>query len=487
MVGWGWARRRLVMKRLCYQLLLVTLMGAAGVVAVPGVSSSAAPFNILPPNCETSYDGITYCIEDDGDIHIVIIDLDSPSIRFEMVMADDVTSVDTNHRERIEDMVQRSSYRDQKVVVAINADYFGRSHGPEGLTVKNGRRLDGGDQNQNPNALWRSSLAISRLNQVFLGRKSAEELDNARVFRERFYNAIGGGPLILNYGVVIPNAVACLLEQFPVGACRRRIQTAAGLSEDGRRLYLAAGKGRDIEGFARLLRDYGAFTAMKLDGGGSSQLWYDEEMRHDTDRQVGNALLVFYSPVPGHDAHLDSPAQFPVVEPGEQVEIDFKIENTGFLDWEPGIGYRFKSVQGWPVLGAAFQRLPRPVPAGESLLSSITVHAPYRPGVYEAEWQLVHRAEPIGPRLWFAVVVLPVEGARGGLRRQVETLLARQRRLPRFEQEWPVLRQEIERAIWREVEAELRAAHGGANGPIIVPATAVNRAWWMPLLQRLPW
>ena len=444
--------------------------------------------NVSPPNCETIYEGIRYCVEDDGAIHIVIIDLEDPHIRFEMVMADDATRVDTTHRERIEDMVNRSPYQEQDVIVAINADYFGRSHGPEGLTVKNGRRLDDGEgQRQNPNALWRSSLAISRRNQVSLGRKSAEELDNPRAFRERFYNAIGGGPLILNHGVIIPNVVACMLEQFPVGACRRRVQTAAGLSEDGRWLYLVAGEGRDIQGFARLLRDYDAFTAIKLDGGGSSQLWYDGEMRHDTERPVGNALLVMRNTNPRHDVRIDGLNNLVVAEAGERVEIDFRIQNTGFLDWEPDLGYRFRNVQGWPVLGPAYHRLSELVPAGGSLSLSWSIAVPFDPGIYEAEWQFVQRVEPIGSRFWFGVVVLPSGSAETGVRDSIKTQLAKIRNGPGFEREWPDLRQELEHEIWREVKSELRAALSDEEGRARASIEATIRARWLPLLGYLAW
>jgi uncharacterized protein YigE (DUF2233 family) len=470
-----------MMWRCC--LLLFVVVSAGEPIQVLSVAGA----DISRRDCESAYDGITYCVEDGGDIHVVVIDLNHPNIRFEMVMADDVTSVDTTHRERIEEMVARAAYQDQEIVIAVNADYFGQDHGPEGLTVKNGRRLDDdGGQRQNPYALWRSSLAISRLNRVSLGRKSAEELADPRAYRERFYNAVGGGPLILNHGVIIPNTVACLLERFPIGACRRTIQTAAGVSEDGRWLYLAVGEGRDIEGFARLLRDYGAFTAIKLDGGGSSQLWYDGRMRHDSERSVGNALLVLYNSVPRHDARFRSPVNFPVVEPGERVAIDFEIHNTGFLDWEPDLGYRFKNVQGWPVLGPAYQRLPKPIPAGRVLLSSLTINAPQRPGVYKAEWQLVRRAELIGPRQWFGVVVVPADGNGTALRAQIESRLAAWRSGPGFEREWPAVRQELERMIWREVENELRAAlygeesHGTQMG-------ATMGLWWMPLPRPLPW
>lgn len=462
-----------------YRLLIVTLVGTPAPTIL---------FDVSDPNCESAYEGIHYCIEDDGDLHVIVIDLENPHIRFEMVMADDVTSVDTTRRERIEDIVSRPPYEDQDVAVAINADYFGRQHGPEGLAVKNGRRLDAdGGMSQNSNAVWRSSLAISRLNRVSLGRKNAEELEDPRAYRERFYNAVGGGPLILNYGVVIPNTVACLLERFPVGACRRTIQTAVGLSEDARWLYLAVGEGRDIQGFARLLRDYGAFTAIKLDGGGSSQLWYDGEMRHDTDRPVGNVLLVVHSPEPRHDARFEGLSDLLVMEPGDKVEIRFEVENTGFLEWEPDLGYRFKNVRGWPVLGPAFQRLPQRVPAGSALDSSWTIVAPHTPGVYEAKWQLVRRAEPIGSQLWFAVIVVPSGSDETGLTERIETQLARARARQGFEQAWPDLRQEIEQEIWRAVKADLRSALSDEDGRLRASEEATVRAQWLPLLRFLAW
>ena len=475
---------------LCYRILLLALVGTHGVslparIVLASVSTIATS---IEENCESSYEGITYCTEDGGDIHVVIIDLDNPKIRFDMIMADDVSSVSTTRRERIEDMVSRPPYEDQGIVVAINADYFGHRHGPEGFTVKNGRRLDaGGAEQQNPNALWRSSLAISRFNRVFLGRKSAEELDDPRAYRERYYTAIGGGPLILNYGVVIPNTVACLLERFPVGACRRRIQTAAGLSQDGRWLYLAVGEGRDIQGFARLLRDYGAFTAIKLDGGGSSQLWYNGEMRHDTDRPVGNALFVFYGPTPRHGARFRNLSGVPVVEPGERVEIAYRIENQGYLDWEPDLGYRLKNVQGWPVLGPAYERLASVVQGGDALESTLEFVAPYLPGVYEAEWQFVRRSEPIGSRMHFGIVVVPPGSGATGFTRHIKSRLDSALSRTEFEQAWPALRQTLDREIWSEVAAELRTILVDADGRPKAAVEAHIRQHWMPPLRHLAW
>jgi hypothetical protein len=478
-----------------YHLWLLFLIFLAGTVGDPVLlpqsrsrDVSALDQRAAQQNCESSHPGITYCVEDRGDIHVVIIDLESPDLRFEMVMAEDVTSVDTTRRERIEEMVNRPPYVDQSVLVAINADYFGWSHGPEGLTIKNGQRLDGeGGRQYNPYAVWRSSLAVSRLNQVSLGRKSEAELSAPRAYRQRFYNAAGGGPLILNAGVVIPNRVACTLERFPVGACRRLIQTAAGLSEDGRYLFLAVGEGRDIEGFARLLRDYGAHTAIKMDGGGSSQLWYDGAMRYDSDRAVGNALFVFRSPRARHDARVLDASRLTVAEPGEVFEVTFEIENTGFLDWEPDLGYRFKNVQGWPVIEPAYQRLPQPVPAGTTAQVRLNFVAPQHPGIYEAEWQLAYQTDAMGSRLWFAVVVVPAGSGATGFRQRVASQLVRWHAQAGFEQRWPDLRSELGWEICRQTEAELRKAiRATENDPRLSVASAVP-TWWEPLCGPFGW
>ena len=55
---------------------------------------------------------------------------------------------------------------------------------------------------------------------------------------------------------------------------------------------------------AQLLKEYGANIAMKLDAGGSSQLWYRGRALLDSDRGVANALLVFVENRPRHAAEL---------------------------------------------------------------------------------------------------------------------------------------------------------------------------------------
>jgi hypothetical protein len=94
------------------------------------------------PNCRSDVKGVTYCVEDGGDTHLLMIDLADPYLRLQTVMANDVLEIrpPEAERESVIDMAQR--YRAEGVIAAINGDYFGRIRGPEGPTVVQGRRID---------------------------------------------------------------------------------------------------------------------------------------------------------------------------------------------------------------------------------------------------------------------------------------------------------------------------------------------------------
>ncbi len=443
----------------------------------PPLSPSPQPSD----DCQSRYEGIVHCQEDDGDVHVIVVDLQDPHVFIEMVMADDVTRPNTivRHREKVDDMAQRA--RERGAVIAINGDYFGHVRGPEGLSVRNGVRLDRTRLwDLNPAAVERSSLAISRFNQISIGRKSAQELSDPDVYRNRFYNAVGGAPLILNNGVPIPGTIACRMENIPPGTCRRTIQTVVGVNQSGDELIIAVGHGRDVDGMSDLLVDYGAYTGLKLDAGGSSQLWYDGRMLHDTDRPVANGLLVFYSPTVRHDAVLVSRPRFPVLAPGERAQVYLELENTGFLAWDPNLGYRFRNVRGWPLIGPAVQPLPSPAPIkpGEAALLPLTVVAPTRPGVYDLTWQLLYHWQPIGPPLDLSLVVAPPGPDGVALQAQIARRIEENWESDRFQRDWPGLRQEIEVLIQDQLEQHLRNSLCHPQGPWQhPPADIIWRDW----------
>lgn len=88
-------------------------------------------------------------------------------------------------------------------VAAINADYFGGNRGPEGLAVKNGRRLDDPrPADVEDNHLNRSSLRLSKSPLEGAGLTLEADVfrmasDGQVLDADRFYNAVGGGPQIV--------------------------------------------------------------------------------------------------------------------------------------------------------------------------------------------------------------------------------------------------------------------------------------------------
>ena len=133
----------------------------------------------------------------------------------------------------------------------------------------------------------RSGEGVSRLAYVWAGVQSA----------------VGGGPRLLVDGQV---AVDWAAEGFDAGfAGSLNPRTAAGISRDGRHLFLvtvdgrqAFSKGVTLPGMAAILKRYGAWNAINLDGGGSTTLAADgltvsSPGGDGSERPVADMLLVY--------------------------------------------------------------------------------------------------------------------------------------------------------------------------------------------------
>ncbi len=143
----------------------------------------------------------------------------------------------------------------------------------------------------------RSGAGLSRLAYVWAG----------------VISAVGGGPRLLVDGQI---AVDWAAEGFDAGfAGSLNPRTAVGTSRDGRHLFLvtvdgrqAISKGVSLPGMAQILKRYGAWNAINLDGGGSTTLAADgltvsSPGGDGTERPVADMLLVysdrpFQSPAP---------------------------------------------------------------------------------------------------------------------------------------------------------------------------------------------
>ncbi len=405
-----------------------------------------------PAACQADRDDITYCVADGGQTHLLIVDLNNPYVRVQTVMANDVLDVWplAEQRERVVDMVQR--YRAQNVIAAINGDYFGAARGPEGPTAVQGQRLDAWSTiTSNPSHYQRTTLAINRSGAALIGHLDPIASLAPVVYRDVLFNAVSGGPIILLNGQPLPEALACFLDRIPVNTCRRDRQSVVGIDKTGRTLFLAVSTTRSTFDLAELLCDHGAFTAMKLDAGGSSQLWYRGRTLLDSPRGVANALLIFREDRPRQAAELMTRPPVLLLETGAQDIVTISLRNTGYLPWTVDRYYGLQQTAGLP-LSENLARLLVDVAPDAIGAVPVAVQAPAQSGVFSSVWRLALPGETFGPAVPLHVVAIPP--AADELRQPIQALLDRMAGLSdkRFEQVWPATALTIRKMIaaWKQ-------------------------------------
>ena len=237
---------------------------------------------------------------------ILKIDVMQPFYDFEMVMAKDSTDGHQYAREMVREMVIRDPYRSRDPIIAFNANYFG-AVGPIGLIVKDGVRIRNAGMGAVTEHIW-SSFSLADDHAMRVGRQVdciSHDQDGCADWipdPQQYHQSIGGGPLFIENGAAIQryagDTLPCDNEEHDTNFCtNRRPWTAIGVSEDGKTLIVAASSvSKSMWEMTSILLAEGTWHAMKLDGGGSSQLWYRGELLVNSSRPVANAFLVFASP-----------------------------------------------------------------------------------------------------------------------------------------------------------------------------------------------
>ena len=241
---------------------------------------------------------------EEGATHIIRINLRDSRVHFRVAIAHN----DQGGRETVQSMAQRYG-----AILAINGDYFDpdRSNDnywswpwPQGMTWINGIDRTYRCQDHPTNCSywradwWRSSLAISRDNHADIGRMEQ------RRDSPNNYNVIAGGPQFIRNGQFVwdvrDRGNDCTIndEPFPRQNCpyytkTRMSWTAVGITQDGNTLVIIVGPNMKPQDVMSKMLAEGVFNAIKLDGGGSSTLYYDGRVRFGGGREVVDSLLVF--------------------------------------------------------------------------------------------------------------------------------------------------------------------------------------------------
>ena len=229
------------------------------------------------------------------DMHIVLIDLKNPHIRF-AVTGDKSHEPVRNHRETTRHFVQSLGAQ-----IGINGGFFDFLGNSISFSASNGTRVSPWhptEKNHN------NGVNISRDNKVtFMTRADHDPSGFATDPPVDLYNALTGNVRLLRDGKI--TALHGGDPTYP--------QTALGLTRDNKLiLFVADGRqpeishGMTYEEVAFVLRGFGALDAIALDGGGSATLVMADTLtgaprvlNHPSDgyeRPVGNNLAVFIKP-----------------------------------------------------------------------------------------------------------------------------------------------------------------------------------------------
>jgi len=218
------------------------------------------------------------------------VQLDQPGVRVQPALAQDYYAA----RETVLSFAKRYG-----AVAAINGDYFGSGHGPEGLNYVLGVPVYEG--------FGRSAVNFTSALQPTIGLDT-NLYSSYQAGELELFNCLGGGPIFMTNGIVKWEYTATTIngESFSAGSAWSGLQpwTAVGISSDRKLLVLAVVDGRQTLSrgvtpweMGALLVEMGASEAIKLDGGGSSEIVVNGAIRNSPsdgyERPVANALLVF--------------------------------------------------------------------------------------------------------------------------------------------------------------------------------------------------
>lgn len=379
----------------------------------PNPAGIETPVTNESDECRQLFKGIKYCEYLDNKIHTVEIDLDNPHIRFETILANDTSSVNTSNRERVRDMAVRLPYKNG-IVAVINADYFGGGHGPEGLTIKNGTRLDGmNNHDDDYGAVNRSSLVIGK---AFLdggGKVISADVtrlqDDYQVLNpDSFFTAVGGGPQVFYAGdwkwERNPSNNDRINDEpfFRTGDwdSNDKPWSTIAITNDQRMIWITA----PFKLVTQTLNRYPVDEAIKLDGGGSTQLWVDgkEVVPSSDGRAVADALGVFYL----HAIEPVSDLNWHVVVEGKTTEIQLELKNIGADTWNPG-HVVLRNIEG-PFEGMKQLPLTEEIPPNHTFTWKWTVSPSGDWGIRLSEWEVAFDGESFpGESIKIQYVVIP--------------------------------------------------------------------------------
>jgi hypothetical protein len=302
-----------------------------------------------------THKGVAYCVgkihySDGGSsvVQVVVIDLNSPGVQVEYIISEGINDkitmpeeckdvnrstkyLDPPRGDGCDDPNDRSLYPvfslDGAVAAShqrfpqldlafmINGDYSActeitakcrvgieyRDHGPEGLTVVRGDRLDGPNLGDGDNNIVRRPWLVINSTSPLTAELHQAKSDDGYLPYGWAYTGVGGAPWLIQNGEVSEAAIKSC-DGAPGSCYDGASQTAVGLDRDHKWLFFVLGvHPRTLLDLANFMDEkLDAWQAIKFDGGGSSQMYYigpdNPIIEPGNGRLLTNYLAVFAEP-----------------------------------------------------------------------------------------------------------------------------------------------------------------------------------------------
>lgn len=538
--------RRLLTCVVFSTIAITTAAGLFGTMTVPVVAAQDnKPIWRRNLHCDSNhqaYRGLEYCTSRNGPMHVLVADLyDQYGLGFEYVIAEganrhgvygecrDVnlpawssgpgcyhTSTGTYPIMSLEDATKRVP----NTVAVIDTDYGAKSngdrgHGPEGLTIVRGERLDGPNlADKDNNAVRRPWLALSQAGpfQVELGQLVNDS--GAKPY-DWIYTGVGGAPWLVRNGVKDEVQIDNCTNATSHSCTSDVAQTAVGLSQSRRWLYFVAAEGMDANAITDfMLQELEVWNAIKLDGGGSTQLWYrgvkseeDPFVLRGDGRLLSQYLSITASSgsgisltTPLLDAVPTDSTSYIILSEGESRTFSLTYRNEGQIAWHllEGITLVEQPPETRELVSRAFNPqdglvyyLPRIALPGQTVSWSFPAES--NSGIHIHRYQMAQEGLGFGTQARYVVVVIPE--ALQDQREELEQIIADLQ--VQGEQEIEAIVQAIQdwaadqgrnflerlfesaanliqELIYQLIEAIVQAAESACSGIALIPAVSAG-------------
>lgn len=336
-----------------FQLFLAAFLICGFLFPIPVHAQDEKPawwYNLDCDPKEQKYSGIQYCTgkSPNENIHVIVIQLDSPGVRVEYLLPDGIDKFgvteeckDVNRSTKYlggpgcDDPENRNWYpvmsleqvvnkalKQPNLAVVINGDYSActtgpnscrldkdgnptyREHGPEGYTVVRGTRLDGPKNGDGDKNIVRRPYLVVGQSVPLRAEFHQSNSDDGSIQYSWAYTGMGGAPWLIQNGEVSTKAITSC--ENAAGSCYDGAsQTAVGLTSDKKWMFLVlAVKAKTLLDVATFMDNkLDVWQAIKFDGGGSSQLYYEGAKKSYVEtgdsRLLTNFLAVYAQPGSG--------------------------------------------------------------------------------------------------------------------------------------------------------------------------------------------